>query len=138
MSSSILLSKLHKVKRASNNRWLACCPAHPDKRPSLALRELDDGQVLIHCFAGCNVEEVLHAVGLEFDALYPEKLIGHRIHPERHPFSAKDILEAVRFEALVVSVAASTIARGETLVEDDRERLTLASRRLQASGVCHE
>lgn len=138
MSASILLSKLHKVKHTSNNRWLACCPAHPDKRPSLAVRELDDGRVLIHCFANCSAEEVLHAVGLEFDSLYPEKLIGHCLHPKRHPFNTRDILVAVGNEALIVSVAASTIARGEALAEDDHERLMLASQRLQAAGICHE
>jgi len=134
MSTGTLLSQLAGVKKTGVNRWLALCPAHPDKRPSLAVRELDDGRVLVHCFAGCGVEKVLNAVGLEFDALYPEKLISHCLHPERHPFNAKDILEAVGNEALIVSVAASTIARGETLVEDDCERLMLASRRLQTAG----
>ncbi len=138
MSTDALLSQLAGVKRTGVNRWIACCPAHSDKRPSLTVCELDDGRVLAHCFAGCSVEEVLHAVGLEFDALYPEKCIGYCLHPERHPFSAKDILEAVRYEALIVSIAASTIAHGETLVEDERERLMLACRRLQAAGVCHE
>ena len=138
MSVNTLLSHLTKTKRTGNGRYLACCPAHPDKRPSLSIRELDDGRVLVKCFAGCSVEEVLHAVGLEFDSLFPEKLIGHCLHPERHPFSAKDILEAVRHETLIVSVAASNIAHGETLVEDDRKRLMLASQRLQAAGVCHE
>ena len=138
MSANTLLLHLTGIKETGAGRYLACCPAHSDKRPSLAIRELDDERILIHCFAGCSVEEVLHAVGLELDALYPEKLIGHCLHPERRPFSARDILEAVGNEALIVSVAASTIARGETLVEDDRKRLMLASRRLQAAGVCHE
>ena len=138
MSANTLLLHLTGIKETGAGRYLACCPAHSDKRPSLAIRELDDERVLIHCFAGCSVEEVLHAVGLEFDALYPEKLISHCLHPERRPFSARDILEAVGNEALIVSVAASTIARGETLVEDDHKRLMLASRRLQAAGVCHE
>jgi len=137
MSADTLLSQLAGFKRTGVNRWLALCPAHPDKRPSLAVRELDDGRVLVKCFAGCSVQEVLDAVGLEFDALYPEKLIGHCLHPERRPFSARDILEAVGNEALIVSVAASTIARGETLVEDDLERLMLASRRLQTAGGYH-
>ncbi len=137
MSADNLLSQLSRIKRTGVNRWLALCPAHPDKRPSLAVRELDDGRVLVKCFAGCSVQEVLDAVGLEFDALYPEKLISHCLHPERHPFNAKDILEVVGYEALIVSVAASTIARGESLVEDDLERLMLASRRLQTAGGYH-
>ena len=138
MSTDTLLSKLSGVKETGVNRWLACCPAHPDKHPSLSIRELEDGRTLINCFAGCSFEKILHAVGLEIDALYPEKFLGHCLHPERHPFSAKDILEAVKYEALIVAVAASTMAQGESLVEDDYKRLMLACRRLQAAGVCHE
>jgi len=137
MSIDTFLSRLTETKRTGKGRYLACCPAHSDKHPSLNVRELDDGRVLVKCFAGCSVQEVLDAVGLEFDALYPEKLISHCLHPERHPFNAKDILEVVGYEALIVSVAASTIARGESLVEDDLERLMLASRRLQTAGGYH-
>ena len=138
MSADTLLSQLTRIKKTGNGRYLACCPAHPDKHPSLNIRELDDGRLLVKCFAGCSVEEVLHAVGLEFDALFPEKFLGHCLHPERHPFSAKDILESVRYEALIVAVAASTMAQGESLVEADYKRLMLACRRLQAAGVCYE
>lgn len=138
MSINTFLSRLTKVKRTGTGRYLACCPSHLDKHPSLSVREKDDGRILVRCFAGCRVEEVLHAVGLEFDALFPEKLIGHCIHPERHPFNAKDILEAVKHESLIVSVAASSIANGEVLIKDDYERLMLANRRLQTAGVCYE
>ena len=138
MSIDTLLSHLSKVKRTGKGRYLACCPAHSDKHPSLSIRELNDGRVLIHCFTGCNVKEILRATGLEFDVLYPEKPIGHFLHPEKRSFSAKDILEAIRHESLMVSVAASKIAQGEALAKEDYKRLMLASRRLQAAGVFYE
>ena len=40
------------------------CPAHDDTKPSLAVWENDDGSVGIHCYAGCEKNEVLKALGL--------------------------------------------------------------------------
>jgi DNA primase len=54
MKVDAFLDKLTKVKRTGNGTWLACCPAHEDRSPSMSVRELDDGRVLVHCFAGCG------------------------------------------------------------------------------------
>ena len=40
--------------------WMACCPAHDDRTPSLSIHEVD-GKTLFHCFAGCSQDEVLAA-----------------------------------------------------------------------------
>jgi DNA primase len=53
--------------------WLAQCPAHADRSPSLSIREGRDGHVLMHCFAGCETREVLGALGLSFSDLFPRK-----------------------------------------------------------------
>lgn len=53
-------------------QWLCRCPAHPDERPSLAVRERDDGAVLVRCFAGCRTSDVLDAIGLGWRDLYPD------------------------------------------------------------------
>jgi hypothetical protein len=53
--------------RRSGRTWLARCPAHDDRRPSLAIRDGGDGHVLVHCHAGCeqrDVIDVLHRRGL--------------------------------------------------------------------------
>lgn len=133
MSADQLLSRLENVKRAGTGRWIARCPAHDDRRASLSVRELEDGRVLVHDFAGCSVQEVLAAVGLEMAALFPERELPHG-KPERRPFPATDVLRCVAFEALVVSVAAADMAAGKALSEADRARLQLASERLQAAG----
>jgi hypothetical protein len=47
--------------------WIACCPAHDDRNPSLSLSTGKDGKVLLRCHAGCNqaqVIDVLRARGL--------------------------------------------------------------------------
>lgn len=141
MSANTLLQHLNKIKRTGQGKWLACCPAHADKTASLSIRELDDGRVLVHCFAGCSVEEVLGAVGLTFEALYPEKEIQHG-KPERRPFPAVDILRAIALEASLVVVAAADLLAGNPFNETDRARLTLAASRIQAAltagGIRHE
>ncbi len=133
-----LLSRLDAIKQTGSGRWIACCPSHSDRSPSLGIRELPDGKILLRCFAGCAVENVLAAVSLTFSDLFSERLSQHRTQPLRRPFYASDILEAIAFEALVVSVAASAISKKLDLPPPDYERLMLASARLQhAAEVAH-
>ncbi|WIM11287.1 toprim domain-containing protein [Enhydrobacter sp.] len=47
--------------RRSGAGWIARCPAHDDRTPSLGL-SLRDGRVLVHCFAGCTQAEVIAAL----------------------------------------------------------------------------
>ena len=97
MSLSALLDRLQGVRPAGAAKWMAKCPAHEDRRPSLALRELTDGRILLHCFAGCETDDVLAAVGLEFRDLMPECL--GEFKPERRGFTATDALRALSSEA---------------------------------------
>jgi hypothetical protein len=55
--------------RALFGRWMAQCPAHDDRSPSLSIREEED-RVLLHCFAGCEVVDVCNALGLSLSALF--------------------------------------------------------------------
>ena len=131
-TASVLLEHLRGVRQTGTGRWIACCPAHDDKHPSLAVRELDDGRVLVHDFAGCCTADVLAAVGLDFDALY-SRAVDHRVRPERRPFPAADVLRAIEYEALIAATAASFLANGGTLTDDDRARLRLAAERITAA-----
>ncbi len=127
-----LLSRLDKPRQPSPGRWIARCPAHADKAPSLSIRELDDGRILVHCFAGCPVSDVLAAVGLEFADLYPERPTD-RANPERRPFPAEDVLRAIYRETLIVAAAAGFLLEGRALSEADRNRLGMALERIQAA-----
>ena len=52
--------------RRHGRDWMARCPAHHDRLPSLSIRECD-GRVLVYCHAGCTnatVIEILRARGL--------------------------------------------------------------------------
>lgn len=134
MSADKLLSLLHGVKRTGERRWIARCPSHQDRSPSLAIRELPDGKVLVHCFSGCSAAEVLASVSLSLEDLFPEKQEGYTSARERLPFSSADILRCISAESLLVSIAAINLAQGMALSEIDRKRLLIASSRLQAAA----
>ena len=129
MSIDTLLSRLDKVKKTGNGNWLACCPAHQDRSPSLAIGEKQNGVLVIHCHAGCIPLDILAAVGMEFFDLFPEKLAHHITHL-RKPFPAADVLEAISTETLLVHIDADRMSKGEILDSLELARLKLASKRI--------
>lgn len=56
--------------RMNGGRWIACCPAHDDRSPSLSIREGRDGRVLLKCFAGCSTGAIAEALGLKLRDLF--------------------------------------------------------------------
>lgn len=64
MTAATLLSRLEKVRQRGADRWSASCPSHQGKNPSLSIRERPDGRVLVRCWAGCDVAEVVAAAPL--------------------------------------------------------------------------
>jgi hypothetical protein len=133
------LNKLEKV-RGSKGRWVACCPAHVDRSPSLAITETDDGRILLKCFAGCSAQQVVEAVGMDLTDLFPndnnisslkEK---HFNKPVRRPFYATDLLKIIQFEALLTSVAAFDLSEGRQVSDVDRKRLKTAFERINEAA----
>ena len=45
--------------RRTGSHWMAPCPAHEDRDPSLSIRNAEDGKVLVHCHAGCDQSVVI-------------------------------------------------------------------------------
>lgn len=114
-----VLSCLDKVKSAGTNKWKACCPAHDDKNPSLAISETLDGTVLLKCWAGCTVQDIVSAIGLELRDLFP----GNK-QPRRGPTKA-----AIEHERMVYRIGQSLQQQGK-LDGDDLQRFNLAKQRL--------
>lgn len=48
--------------RRSGGQWMAPCPAHEDRTPSLAITESEAGRVLVHCHSGCSQAAVIEAL----------------------------------------------------------------------------
>lgn len=137
MSADKLLSRLRRVRRTGPGKWIASCPTREDKSPSLAIREMDDGRLLLHDFGGDSVEAILAAVGLSFTDLYPPQP-GTAAKPVTRPFNASDVLSLVAFESAVAVLVISDVVTRDGATEEDLERLLLAAQRLgDAAEVCH-
>jgi hypothetical protein len=55
--------------RHSRSGWLARCPAHEDRSPSLSISTRGE-KILLHCFAGCTVVAICAALGLRVSDLF--------------------------------------------------------------------
>jgi AAA domain/CHC2 zinc finger len=51
--------------KPAGDQWIALCPTHDDRNPSLAIRVNDEDKVIVHCFAGCDPLGILAALGVE-------------------------------------------------------------------------
>lgn len=99
------------------------------------MRELPDGRVLVHCFAGCETESVLGSVGMDMTDLFPpeekRREYGHGKPSVKPAFYASDLMRVIAFEALVVQIVAFDIAAGKKPSEEDRQRMMLAHQRIE-------
>jgi hypothetical protein len=124
-----LLDRLQAMRRVGPSRWIARCPAHDDRHPSLSLREADDGRVLLRCWSGCEAHAVVAALGLDMRDMFPprDRQPGDGTPRERRPWMASDLLRLAAHEATIAALIVGDIAEGR---EADRERLVEAAARL--------
>jgi len=136
MIADKILSLLNKVKRKGDNSWIACCPAHDDKNPSLVITE-KNGRVLLHCFSHqCDVSDIVHAVGLELSDLFPEQLKVEGGRPiKKRRFPAEAILEALAEELAITEIGLAALSNGGTLNEKARARMKQASNRFTSARI---
>ena len=73
-------SRLQGVEGKGKQRT-ALCPAHGDKHQSLSVSEGEDGKILVKCHYGCSTQDIVSAMGLTMQDLFPEP--GKR--PEKKP-----------------------------------------------------
>jgi putative DNA primase/helicase len=117
-----LLARLAGVRAIGPDRWMAPCPAHQDRSPSLSVR-YTDGRLLLHCFAGCANDDVLAAIGLEFRDLYdPDPGQPRRDHTGPRRPSAAD-LERREHARLLLHIAAADLQAGRQFGAADREAI---------------
>ena len=71
-----LRAKLPSAKR-NGRGWVARCPAHDDRRPSLSIAQGNDGRALICCHAGCTIDAICAALGIGKVELFPDCINGY-------------------------------------------------------------
>ena len=119
MNAQDVLDRLEKVT-GSKGKWMACCPAHQDKSPSLAVTEADD-RVLVHCFTGCDTQDVTAAIGLNVANLFYNKLAGAEM-TERKRQRFEEVLKSERIQVAIIN-AVEKVERPLTTHERDRRSL---------------
>ena len=98
MTVDQILPRLHGVRRCGSG-WIALCPAHRDRSPSLSIAERG-GRILLHCFAGCARAVILAGLGLTSGDLWPAR----RITPEeKRRFDSEKRAAAKRENRLLVA-----------------------------------
>lgn len=78
-----LLARLEGV-RPSGGQWIARCPAHEDRSPSLSVAAEGD-RLLVHCYAGCRAEDVMGALGLGLSDLWEGERLRAPVDRRRMP-----------------------------------------------------
>ncbi len=132
----LVLAKLdaHYLRPSGRDRWRACCPGHGgSNRSALSIGVGDTDAVLLRCWQGCDVEQIVGALGLDLADLFPPTPSnGHGAGPirRRRLLTAGQALELLDHEITIALLCASDMARGETLDEPTRERLLQGAARV--------
>lgn len=130
MSAATLLARLEAVRETAPGEWMARCPAHPDKHPSLSIKELPQGTILLNCFASCEAADILAVLGLPWAALYPERTDQPR--RKQTGMAWTDVAAIVKRESVIAALAASDCADGK-LSPADADRAALAAGRIRTA-----
>lgn len=124
INADALLNRLDGLKKTGEGKYLAKCPAHKDKSPSLSIKEIPGEKLLFNCFAGCSAESILAAVGIEWRDIYPARVDDKK---ERFPqFNTRELFPLLVQESLIALLAVQQIERGEPLTEHDIQRVAIA------------
>lgn len=114
---------LLNAKRVGRGKWVALCPAHPDKHPSLSITEGRKHPVVFKCMsAGCTQDEVIHAMGMTWKDILGErpkmsKEASARLRDEQTLYALRELKRAL------VSPAGALLARRQYRLDAMRESL---------------
>lgn len=89
--------------------------------------------MLLRCWHGCGISEVVSALGLELSDLFPPRQDGNhggRAVVRRRLISAGQALDLLSQEMALAVICASDMAAGKPLDEPTRERLLHSAARI--------
>jgi len=133
MNTQGVLDRLEHVT-GGNGKWMALCPAHKDRSPSLAIKKTDE-RLLLHCFAGCETKYVAAAVGLDMSDLFHQKLTSIRLTEGKR----KRYQEVLQSERILLAVIDSAEQNERSLTAKEKNRRHLGQQRIsKIEGVLNE
>jgi hypothetical protein len=127
MTAEAFVSLLDRPRQTSRG-WIACCPSHKDRRPSLAISDGERG-VLLKCWAGCTVEHITAAMGVSIKDLFYDTNLDTVEY--RAALKQRQAERANREQAYAVQGLASDLLR-------EAERLTQSARNIDITQWSNE
>lgn len=127
------LSRLKGVRKLGDGRYVAHCPAHDDRTPSLHAT-VKDGRLLIHCKAECTAQDVLDSIGLTFADLYPDAdraAYAAATASRGKKWSRNYPVDELALERRILEIARHQINQGKELSLEDQVRLEIAIERVK-------
>jgi putative DNA primase/helicase len=67
------ITKYLKGVKKTGAGYTALCPAHDDQKNSLSIGTGEGKKILLHCHAGCPLENILQAAGLKTTDIFPDE-----------------------------------------------------------------
>lgn len=117
-------AQLDRARRLRDGKWMACCPAHDDRSPSLSITDGRD-RLLLYCFAGCNYAEVR------------DVLVSRGILPERseQPYTPRLTQGDRDYMQSFVLLYRAAVRRGEAPNDQERARYRAYQQKLATEGA---
>ncbi len=113
-----ILHRLNGVKETKPDQWVAICPSHSDRNPSLAIKRGDDGRVLLKCWAGCGAADIVEASGLELKDLFEQPIKWHKSSRERLYPNYKNILKLTRHDLGIILIVTMDIHKSRNISDE--------------------
>jgi hypothetical protein len=124
-----ILDRLEKVRQVKPDAWTACCPAHDDSSPSVAIADKGD-RVLMHCYGGCTFDEIRAALGMQAHEFYADSKAPKSAAPG---VSMRSLNDALVRELVLCWVLAADRSKGKPISPADLARERIARQRITAA-----
>jgi hypothetical protein len=125
------ISRLDNYRSTGTDKYIARCPAHEDRSPSLTVGLGRDGGIILHCFAGCSAQDVVESVGMSMSDLFPDDGYESRTGGRRLP----------QADELVIRMGIEDKEQGRAFKASDRQAFAQAvkreSNRLGTNALSH-
>ena len=131
-SIDAVLVRLDELRPNGKDRWRSRCPSCGGNKSALSVGVGDNGSVLLRCWKGCDIAQITAAMGVQMHELFPPSDTSGPPLKRRRLLTAGQAFDAAVDDISFVAVAASNLAYGTALSDEDRSALLRAAGRLNA------
>lgn len=78
--------------------WMARCQAHDDQKRSLSISIGKEGQILLHCHAGCTLQEIVRSLGVKEKDLF----LDSQTTPLTRPSTGTPMVQVAKIDIEIV------------------------------------